>query len=88
MERTPMAFHSYSFLIFFPLVTLVYFALPRNHRWLWLLGASYYFYICWNPRYVVLIAFSTIVTYACARFMEKCETAQRRRLILSGGDWG
>lgn len=80
-----MAFHSYSFFIFFPLVMLVYFVLPKKHRWLWLLGASYYFYMCWNPQYVLLIAFSTIVTYACARFMEKCEATGRRCLILAGG---
>ncbi len=59
-----MLFNSIEFLIFFPLVTLVYFVLPRRVRWVWLLGASYYFYMSWNPRYAVLIALSTVITYA------------------------
>ena len=55
---------SYDFLVFFPLVTAVYFVLPRRRRTGWLLAASYYFYICWNPRYALLIAFSTLVAYS------------------------
>ena len=45
-----MVFNSVQFLIFFPLVTLLYFVLPQRVRWVWLLAASYYFYLCWNPR--------------------------------------
>ncbi len=51
-----MLFNSIDFLIFFPVVVLFYFALPKRVRWIWLLGASYYFYMSWNPRYAVLIA--------------------------------
>lgn len=32
-------------------------------RYIWLLCASYYFYMSWNPKYALLIAFSTVVTY-------------------------
>ena len=32
----------------------------------WLLAASYYFYMCWNAQYALLIAASTLVTYLCA----------------------
>ena len=58
-----MIFNSLQFLIFFPLVTLLYFAFPQRVRWVWLLVASYYFYMCWNPRYAVLIAASTAITF-------------------------
>ena len=58
-----MVFNSVQFLIFFPLVTLLYFVLPQRVRWVWLLAASYYFYMCWNPRYAVLIATSTVLTF-------------------------
>ncbi len=58
-----MIFNSLQFLIFFPLVTLLYFAFPQRVRWMWLLVASYYFYMCWNPRYAVLIAASTVITF-------------------------
>ena len=45
-----MLFNSLSFLVFFPLVVLVYFLWPKRTRWVWLLVASYYFYMCWNAR--------------------------------------
>jgi len=66
-----MLFNSYSFMIFFPLVLLVYFIVPRKVRYIVLLAASYYFYMCWNPKYVLLILFSTIVTYLAGLFLEK-----------------
>ena len=34
-----MVFNSFSFLLFFPLVTIIYFLLPHKYRWLHLLNA-------------------------------------------------
>ena len=58
-----MLFNSLSFLLFFPAVTLVYYLIPAKYRWIWLLAASYFFYMCWNAGYALLIAASTVVTY-------------------------
>lgn len=58
-----MLFNSFSYLIFFPVVVLLYFAIPHKARYLWLLVASYYFYMAWNPKYALLMALSTILTY-------------------------
>ncbi len=58
-----MLFNSYSFLCFFPIVTLIYFVIPKKMRYIWLLIASYYFYMSWSPKYVLLLMASTIVTY-------------------------
>lgn len=58
-----MLFNSIDFLIFFPIVTLIYFVIPKKLKTLWLLVASYYFYMCWNPKYALLIALSTLITY-------------------------
>lgn len=70
-----MLFNSFDFLIFFPAVVLVYFLIPQKVRYLWLLVASYYFYMCWNPKYVLLLLFSTGVTFlgglAIERFKAK-----------------
>lgn len=68
-----MLFNSTDFLLFFPIVTLIYYILPHRLRYLWLLGCSYYFYMCWNPKYIVLLLFSTIVTYFSGLFMEICK---------------
>ena len=59
-----MLFNSVQFLLFFPAVTLFYFVLPHRVRYVWLLASSYYFYMCWNPRYALLMAASTLITYA------------------------
>ncbi len=58
-----MLFNSFEFLVFFPAVVLCYFLIPEKFRYLWLLVCSYYFYMCWNAGYVLLLLFSTLVTY-------------------------
>ncbi len=66
-----MLFNSIEFLIFFPIVVLVYFILPDKIKSLWLLVASYYFYMCWNAKYALLILASTIITYISGLLIEK-----------------
>ena len=66
-----MLFNSLQFLLYFPIVVLCYFLIPYRFRWIWLLGASYYFYMNWNPKYALLIMTSTIITYLSGRYLEK-----------------
>ncbi len=66
-----MQFNSISFLVFFPIVLLIYFIIPKKLRYIWLLVSSYYFYMSWNAKYAVLIAFSTLVTYLCGIIIEQ-----------------
>lgn len=58
-----MLFNSFDFLVFFPFVVAIYFVIPKRVRYIWLLIASYYFYMSWNAKYALLIAFSTCVTW-------------------------
>lgn len=58
-----MEFNSTDFMLFFPIVVAVYFVMPKAMRQIWLLVASYYFYMSWNVRYAVLIISSTLITY-------------------------
>ena len=60
-----MLFNSIDFLIFFPIVVMVYFILPARIRYVWLLVSSYYFYMCWNPVYIILLLLSTAITWVC-----------------------
>ena len=79
-----MLFNSLDFLIFFPLVTLAYFLLPHRVRWVWLLAASYYFDMCWNPRYALLMALSTGITFVSGLLLQRAgqvaDGEKRRRL--------
>jgi len=80
-----MLFNSLEFLIFFPIVVVAYFSLPHRFRWVFLLGASYYFYMCWKAEYVVLILASTLIDYVAGIQMGKTpDRGQRKKyLILS-----
>lgn len=80
-----MVFNSIDFLIFFPIVTAVYLILPKKVKYIWLLVASYYFYMSWNPKYIVLIVFSTVVTYAMGLIMEKAKSVKAKKGILACG---
>lgn len=67
-----MLFNSLEFLVFFPIVVAVFFIVPKKIRYIWLLVASYYFYMSWNPKYAVLMAVSTLITYISGILLEKC----------------
>ena len=77
-----MLFNSLQFLVFFPIVAALYFATPDRFRWLLLLIASYYFYMCWRPVYVLLIVASTLIDYFVALKMGGCATKAERRKYL------
>lgn len=66
-----MVFNSIEFLLFFPLVVAGFYLLPRKFRWMLLLAASYYFYMCWKLEYVFLIIISTVVDYVAGIQMER-----------------
>ncbi|MEE1257439.1 MAG: MBOAT family protein, partial [Lachnospiraceae bacterium] len=82
-----MQFTSFEFAVFFPLVVVCFYIMPKKARPVWLLLASYYFYMGWNPKYAVLILASTIITYICARVLECFERKQKlpRRMVLLAG---
>lgn len=73
-----MLFNSIQFLLFFFVVCIVYYILQGNKaRNLFLLVASYYFYMNWEPIYAVLILLSTIITYVCGLLVEKSNDKHR-----------
>lgn len=80
-----MLFNSLHFLLFFPLVCVVYYLLPHRFRWVFLLSASYYFYMNWQPVYALLILGSTVITWFCGRLVEKYGgDRKRQKLFLVG----
>ena len=65
-----MLFNSYGFLVFFPIVVVIYFLLPKRISYLWLLAASYYFYMGWNAKYALLLLVSTTITYVSGMLIQ------------------
>lgn len=79
-----MLFNSFEFLVFFPIVVAIYFAIPNRFRWILLLLASYYFYMCWNYKYIVLIMISTVVDYVSGILLYRTEKKGIRKMLLLG----
>lgn len=77
-----MLFNSFQFLVFFPIVVALYFAIPNRFRWILLLIASYYFYMCWNYKYIVLIMVSTVVDYCAGILIYRTDKKLPRKLLL------
>lgn len=75
-----MLFNSLQFLLFLPIVVLVFYFIPNKFKQLWLLVASYYFYMCWNAKYGLLILFSTVITYLCGIIIEKLPSSNSKRI--------
>ena len=73
-----MQFNSIDFLVFFPAVVLIYWIIPKKVRYLWLLVASYYFYMSWNASYALLIGASTLITYVCGLLVEWIGTHEEK----------
>ena len=80
-----MLFNSLEFIIFFPIVVALYFILPAKFRWIVLLVASYYFYMCWNYKYVVLIFLTTSVNYLCGIGIGRSKQKGAKVFYLTAG---
>lgn len=75
-----MLFNSAQFLVFFPVVTLIFFAIPKKVRYIWLLISSYYFYMCWNAKYAMLLLLSTVITYTSGILISKSDTVLKKKI--------
>lgn len=76
-----MLFNSLPFILFFPIVCILYWTINNKYRNLLLLVASYYFYMSWEPIYACLILFTSITTWLCAQMMYK--RYDRKRFYLT-----
>lgn len=85
-----MIFNSFTYAIFVPFVFFIYwFVLNKKLKFqnIFLLAVSYYFYSCWDWRFVFLLAFSTALDYYSGIMIYKAKTKglQKFWLILSVG---
>ena len=79
-----MVFNSFAFLVFFPLVTILYFLLPHRLRWWLLLISSCVFYGWFKVEYLLILVFTIAVDYFAALWIEDSEGKRRKwALIIS-----
>lgn len=79
-----MLFHTWPFLVFLLVVVPVFFLLRNTRLWLpWLTLASYFFYGWWNPYYLFLVVYSTVLDFSLVALMDHCPR-EPRKVELAG----
>jgi D-alanyl-lipoteichoic acid acyltransferase DltB (MBOAT superfamily) len=79
-----MLFHTWPFLVFLLVVLPVFFALRKTRLWLpWLAIASYFFYGWWNPYYLSLVIYSTVLDFCLVALMDHCPREGRPIDVLA-----
>ena len=61
---------------------MLYYFLPQKYRWVMLLIASLFFYMCWRWQYIFLLFFPATIDYFVARALENTEVQRKRKLLL------
>lgn len=72
-----MLFTSYNFVIFLTAVFIAYYLIPKKYQYILLLGASYLFYACASPKYLIYIFATTLSTYFISHKIHNIELVQR-----------
>jgi len=76
-----MLFNSFEFLVFFPVVTFLFFALPHRFRWALLLAASCVFYMFFVPYYIVILFVTIIIDYFAGIWIEQSKGRAKKRYL-------
>ena len=77
-----MLFNSIEFILFFPIVTLLYFILPYKTRWFWLLAASCYFYMAFVPVYILILFGTIVIDYFAGILIENSDGKRKRYWLI------
>jgi alginate O-acetyltransferase complex protein AlgI len=77
-----MLFNTPQFFLFLIAVLIAFYSFPRAWRKPLLLAASYYFYMSWNVKFVLLLLTLTAVDYTAAIWIENADEGRNKRLAL------
>src|ERR1700689_4438842 len=77
-----MLFNTARFFLFFVAVLALHYASPRPLRKWILLAASYFFYMSWNPKFVLLLLTLTAIDYTAGLWIERCQEPGRKKIFL------
>src|SRR5258708_753987 len=78
-----MLFHTARFFVFLAVVWILYYNLPERPRKLLLLAASYYFYSCWNAKFLLLILFLTAIDYSAALIIDNAQARWKKPALIA-----
>src|SRR6201991_1514670 len=77
-----MLFNSLQFLVFFVIVTLLYFSIPKKLTVPLLLLASTYFYMVFKPVYILILVFTIIIDYIAGIWLERLSGPKKKLFLL------
>ena len=72
-----MIFNSLTFLLFLPVVVLLYWLLPKTARLVMLASMSLVFYAFWKPQYTLLLIFAAVLDFFVANEIDKRQDPQK-----------
>lgn len=78
-----MTFNSWEFLIFYPIIALLYFLLPKQAKMPLLLIGSYYFYAFYQAELLFLIILTTFISWLASNFISRTEKGTARKIWLA-----
>ena len=83
-----MLFNSFEFLVFLPVVFLLYWLVFRTRRWqnLLIVVASYVFYGWWDWRFLLLIALTSLCSYTSGLLIERYADSRRVQRTVSAAN--
>ncbi|TGM61372.1 MBOAT family O-acyltransferase [Leptospira vanthielii] len=82
-----MLFNSVHYLIFAPVVILVYFLIPKRFQGLWLFIVSLYFYAIFRIPFLILLVFSFVITKLAVDYMEFASSKSKKLFWLNVAVW-
>ena len=77
-----MLFNSFQFIIFFPVICILYYIIPRKFTKLFLVIVSYLLYMNWKPAYALLLLYITIITYIGAINIQTLENQHKKHRVI------
>lgn len=77
-----MNFNSVQYMLFLPIAVILYFAVPKKAKNIYLLAVSYYFYFCSEVRFFIILPVVTLLTYLCALALERLEGKKRSAVFV------
>ena len=74
-----MVINSIEYLIFLPLVVLLYYLIPHRYRWFMLLAASCLFYMWFVPKYILILLVTIVIDYSAGLLMERDADSPKKK---------
>ena len=77
-----MLFNSLHFILFLPIVVMLYYLLAPKYRWMLIFVASCYFYMAFVPAYILILFFVIGIDYFSGLLIEGSEGKRRKLYVI------